>query len=786
MRRGISLLMLFALGLVATFLFLKHDSNTPPPSSELISSTNRISPQLAIQLARLEAKERRINDTTWKDEILAQQYGQTFETLWDEINAVSNKLSVAASFPVGELVLPRWGAVQALPHDIEVRVNEGKGSVLSESDWGDFVKESIRKDWQLHQIEIRHSRFTLSDSGNPQTSHFYFSAHLTNPSRSMRAILDGTLLVHWNEKQSNELPQTVRRIDASELTIKTRIGDPPFQLIFSEHITPPENSYSIDPLILYDYDGDGLSEITLAARNLVYRQNQEGQFEPEPLCEFPSGLISTAVVADLNTDGTADFLAETLQGLVLFGGSQGGAFGTAGRLVWPKTPDLKYSMVITCGDIDGDGDLDVFLGQYKVPYRNGQLPTPFYDANDGYPFYLLRNDGHGNLTDITDAVGLSKKRRRRCYSASIVDLDGDNLQDLVIVSDFAGVDFYRNNGKGQFSEITADLIPDPHAFGMGHAFADFNSDGLLDFLMIGMNSPTVERLDHLGLRHPDAIEDPAMRHRMTYGNRLYLNRGDLRYEQTSLSDSIARSGWSWGCGVFDFDNDGFQDVYIANGLESRQSVKEYESEYWLHDAYIGRSNNDSAAYLYFGSKFSRTRGRGHSYGGYEKNRFYLNRRGNSFVEIGHLLGVALEEDSRNVVADDLDADGRIDLLVTSFETWPESKQTLRIYRNELKNSGNWIGFNLNEEGNGRSPVGTKVTLQLEGRAQIRQTVTGDSYRSQHATTAHFGLGNVNRAESVQVAWPNGGILTVHSPAVNRYHSVNTGQPNGNPRTLKLP
>ena len=558
------------------------------------------------------------------------------------------------------------------------------------------------------------------------------------------------------------------------------MGAPPFKLIFSEQIRPPENSYSIDPLILYDYDGDGLSEITLAARNLVYRQNKEGGFEKNQLCNFPPGLISTAVVADLNTDGIPDFLAHTMRGLVLFIGAPNGEFDTTGRLVWTSTSDLKYAMVLTCGDIDSDGDLDVFLGQYKVPYENGQLPTPFYDANDGHPFYLLRNDGHGNLTDVTDGAGLSKKRYRRCYSASIVDLDGDKLQDLVVVSDFAGVDFYRNNGNGRFSDFTADRITDPHAFGMGHALADFNSDGLLDFLMIGMNSPTVERLDHLGLRRPDADEDPTMRHRMTYGNRLYLKQNNLRYEQTSLSDSIARSGWSWGCGVLDFDNDGFQDVYIANGLESRQSVKDYESEYWLHDAYIGRSNEDSAAYLYFGSKFSRTRGRGHSYGGYEKNRFFLNQGGESFTEIGHLLGVALEEDSRNVVADDLDADGRVDLVVTSFETWPESKQTLRIYRNELKDSGNWIGFNLKEEGNGRSPVGTKVTLHFAGHTQIRQIVTGDSYRSQHANTVHFGLGDIMRVESVEVAWPNGEILSLQSPAMNRYHSMSTELSNGTP------
>ena len=169
-----------------------------------------------------------------------------------------------------------------------------------------------------------------------------------------------------------------------------------------------------------------------------------------------------------------------------------------------------------------------------------------------------------------------------------------------------------------------------------------------------------------------------MRSKMTFGNRLYLARANGGFEQTELSDSIARSGWAWGGSAFDCDNDGFPDVYIANGLESRPSVRDYESEFWRHDVFVGDSAADSAVYLYFQAKFGRTRGRGDSYGGYERNRLFLNQRGESFVEAGHLFGVGLQEDSRNVVADDLDGDGRVDLLVTGFEAWPQAQQTLRV------------------------------------------------------------------------------------------------------------
>src|SRR5258708_37227150 len=100
-----------------------------------------------------------------------------------------------------------------------------------------------------------------------------------------------------------------------------------------------------------------------------------------------------------------------------------------------------------------------------------------------------------------------------------------------------------------------------------------------------MSAPAVKRLEKLGLTRHGSDEDRTMRSRMPFGNRLYFSKSDSAFEQTPLIDSIAHSGWSWGCSAADFDNDGFPDVYIANGLESNQSVRDYEAEYWLHDHY---------------------------------------------------------------------------------------------------------------------------------------------------------------------------------------------------------
>lgn len=636
-------------------------------------------------------------------ELSAEKFVAVFEQLWDSLNATTNKFAILKIFSPPTLIWAARGPAREIAHSIKIYDPSAERISFSKDSFGQLLQQKETEGWQLVQCEFRHIAFASGKKPFLEST-FYFSAHLENSRAQERAILEGDLLVKWE----NSYSPSIHEIDSSRLQIRSRKGAVPFDLVLDREVSPPPGSYFIDPLIVRDLDGDGRPEVILAARNEVFRRAPNGVWNSTHLCDDDPRLIFTALIADFNGDGIDDFLTARFDGLYIHEGTAGGKFPAPARRVWAAQPHLKFAQVLTCGDIDGDGDLDVFLGQYKVPYVNGNMPTPYFDANDSNPSYLLLNDGKGNFTDVTEARGLGPKNHRRVYSSSFIDLDGDKDLDLLVVSDFAGLDAFENDGHGHFREATSKWFAETHAFGMAHCFSDFNNDGRMDILMIGMDSPTADRLESLNLTRPYDAPDAGMRKAVTHGNRLYFGAVDGTFRESELSRQIARTGWSWGCAAADFDGDGFPDLYIANGHESRQSVRDYETEFWLHDIYTALSHENLLAKTYFDQKFARTRARDWSYGGYEKNRFFLNEGGTNFTEVAFLLGLALEADSRNVVAADLNGDGKPELIVTTFEVFPRVRQTLKIFENHLE---------------------TIPALHPSPAPKFK--VTGDSYRSQH-------------------------------------------------------
>ena len=702
-----------------------------------------------------------LDRTVWFQECLAQEYGALFVTLWDRLHETADTRSVLAEFAFDELLLP--SAPQRTTHDwdiIETRYG-GQPRSLDQDQWRALLRRWEEDGFVLEQSEWHHERFIPASDG-PARSLIDAKLHVEHRASDWRLIVSAELSVTWSERKNAAGHYIPTTIDASNLTLTERRGPPAFA-----EAAILEAGTILSPFIAADVDGDGLDDLLALGSNLLYR-NRGGRLKPEQLLAYPprGGPMEVALLADFTGDDDPDLVvAGPEQFIGFFEGGNG--FEIPGLAITTRT--LRHPKVMSAGDIDGDGDLDLWVGQYRPPYVQGQMPTPYYDANDGYIAYLLRNDGGGSFVDITVQAGLEAKRQRRTYSGSWADLDGDGDLDLLVVSDFAGIDLYYNDGTGVFTDVTSSVVSEASAFGMSHAFGDYNADGRLDFYVVGMSSHAARRLDYLGLGREEYPEHNRQRAAMSYGNRIYVGEREGLFRIAPSTDQVARTGWSWGVASTDFDNDGDDEIYVANGHLSGTTAEDYCTTFWTHDIYTGDSEYDPQLAAFFDEVIFGWNRSGISWNGFQHNKLFLSEGGASFIEIGYLMGVAFEFDARAVLEMDIDADGRVDLLFSEWSGKPR-RERVHVMRNAWPGDNNWLGVRLRGVA-GISPIGARITLHTSRGDRTQWVYIGESLDAQRSTARHFGLGQLERVEAVEVVWPGGRVTTLADPELNRYHEM---------------
>ena len=741
-------------------------------SAELGASVRELVDQREAELAELDR-------TVWSGELRAQEYERTFIKLWDDLRAEKeDKWKPLETFVFKSVALGQPGEVTKHDWGIAAKAYTAGGQALAPAQWRELFKDVRSRKIELVETEWHHQRFEANGTAGMPWSEFSFVIHAAQREPERRYMVRGKLGVHWSGDKDTQGRHVPGAIEVLKARVWTRDGPPAFRVWnrlnpFNDNPQLRRGAVYAEPVLVHDLDGDGQSEILLVGANLVYRHGGNGEYRADILSPHATRSVNGAVLADFTGDGLIDLLTFPGRGMPeLFAGDAAGRFNTKARRTELDSP-AQVVYACTAGDVDGDGDLDVFASQYRTPYKQGQFPTPYYDANDGWPAYLLINDGRGNFTDGTVAAGLSAKRYRRTYSASLVDMTADGHLDLVVVNDFAGLDYYTNDGRGKFTDVSDQMGDERLSFGMSHALADFNRDGRLDLFMVGMGSTTARRLEHMGARRPGFEAHHANRIKLGYGNRMLLGTEDGGLKQATFNDQVARTGWSWGSTALDFDNDGDRDLFVANGHISRNTCEDYCTFFWRRDIFTetqkGKQDLATAQLLVDSQKRITD---GMSWNGFEHNALLMNEEGKGFVNVAFLLGVSQEFDSRAVLHEDLDGDGRPEVLVVQQSTVENDgvDQVLHIFKNELRTGNHWIGARL-RGGPGRSAQGAVVTVRHSGGAESLPVISGDSYTAQHSRTKLFGLGKMNRVESLEVRWPDGTRTTLQNPAVDQYHEV---------------
>lgn len=723
-------------------------------------------------LVRLKAELARWDATLWAPEVLAQQHEDVIVALWDALRNSTQSFDTLIAFPLEQVTVGRPGAIRPLARGITESALTNTPATFAAAAWREWLADWRQRGVRIIQTEWHHARFE-PPAAAPARSVVSVEFDLADAAGTTLWQITGELRIHWAAAKAGAPPR-VASVDGTGLVLRTRSGPPAFRpavTLGGEHSKQPS---LVEPVLAHDFNGDGLSELVTPSQNVAYINEGRFRFRPVRLFqEPPSPGPNAGVIADFNRDGLADLaVAGAGWGVLLYRGKPDGGFHEPPLQVLRVEAGIFIPSVMTAGDVDDDGYPDLFLAQYKIPYQGGQMPTPYYDANDGYPAFLLLNRDQGSrFEDATEAAGLAARRHRRTYSASLVDLDDDDRLDLLVVSDFSGVDVYRNDGRGRFTDMNSQWLGDRSLFGMSHLFGDFNRDGRLDFYVTGMGSTTARRLEALGLRREDFRAHTDMRMRMGYGNRMYLaSAGERRFTGPPWQDAVARSGWSWGCTTLDVANDGRTDIYVANGHISGDSAKDYCTTYWTRDIYLGNSRVNPLLEDLIVPGMPESAGI--SWNGFEHNVLFQDEGDGRYTKIGFLLDLGFEFDSRGVLGDDFDGDGRMDLAVVELRRLgPNAGDAalLHLLRNEWPAGHHWLGVRLRDHPR-HSPIGARITLETSAGPRIARITNGDSYRTQHALAKHFGLGT-NTVKTLEVRWRDGTVTRIDHPPLNRWHAI---------------
>ncbi|MDT4897001.1 MAG: hypothetical protein QOH25_2078 [Acidobacteriota bacterium] len=335
-----------------------------------------------------------------------------------------------------------------------------------------------------------------------------------------------------------------------------------------------------------DYDNDGWYDIFFAdgERPRLYHNNSDGTFADVTAKAGLSGEmpgVYVGIFADFNNDGYKDlFLGSTTTPNHLFRNNGDGTFAD----VSSDALGGYFVTVATVADYDNDGDLDIYAGRYLDPRKD--VPTTLFYARNGVGNSLLRNDGNFHFTDVTAQAGV--REGGLTLGVSFGDYDNDGNQDIYVANDFGRNALLRNKGDGTFADVSKETGTLDFGYGMSSTFGDIDNDGDLDIYVSNVHSGqrwygqsiTLYRYLLNSLRERTLLEDfPTYREifslvgmdwnsygdRMVKGNSLLLNDGKGHFTDVSERARANPFGWYWGSTMFDYDNDGRQDIYAVNG-----------------------------------------------------------------------------------------------------------------------------------------------------------------------------------------------------------------------------
>lgn len=511
-----------------------------------------------------------------------------------------------------------------------------------------------------------------------------------------------------------------------------------------------------------DIDNDGSDEIYVCQPgglpNRLYK-NVRDQGMVDITDRAGVGVLDEthcALFVDFRNCGCQDLVVLTSYGPLLFLNSGRGTFTfKPDAFRFSSKPQGTFSGM-AAADYDRNGLVDLYLSCYVYFQSEDQYrsPVPFYDAQNGPPNFMFRNDltadGGGRFTDVTDAVGLNDNNNRYSFAPAWCDYNGDGWPDLYVANDFGRNNLYKND-HGHFRDVAADAGVEDIGAGMSASWFDYDGDGRPDLYVSNMWTAAGQRITNSPAFMPaaDSRVSEAYR-RFAKGNSLYRNLGNGRFEEVGAAEDVEMGRWAWSSNGLDFDNDGSPELLVTTGMFTGSSKPDLESFYWRQVVSKSPEKQAVAAEYEQGwNALNELTREGFDYNAHEANVFYVRKEG-QFYDFSGMSGLDRAEDSRAFAAVDFDGDGNLDLILKS-RLGPQ----IRAFRNECGAGRRVLAIHLQGTRSNRDAIGAVVEVMCGDFRNWQSLQAGSGYISQHTKTLHFGLQDNPAANIVRITWPSG-------------------------------
>ncbi|MEW7281242.1 VCBS repeat-containing protein [Aquimarina sp. 2201CG1-2-11] len=384
-------------------------------------------------------------------------------------------------------------------------------------------------------------------------------------------------------------------------------------------------------------------------------------------------------------------------------------------------------------DYDKDGDIDIYLVNHRPDFKNNVVIDPRIQS-DYRPESTdqLFENVEGKFIDVTQKSGILNKAWG--LSASIGDFNGDQWPDIYVANDFLEPDFlYINNQDGTFTDKILDTFDHITANSMGSDYADINNDLKPDLVVLDMMSDdhirSKENMAAMSTENFNAVVKAGYHHQYM-SNMLQLNLGDGVYSEIGQLAGVAKTDWSWAPVLADFNNDGYNDLFVTNGILHDLSNQDFRNKMRTNIMNRKKVTLEEAIAMMPSTKLS--------------NKMFQNKGGLSFVSTTQEWGLSKKMNSNGVAYADLDNDGDLDLVLNN------QREKATIYKNNQKH--NFISIELKGKQTNPNGIGSTVYVYTKDQQQAKEVYPVRGFQSSVGTLLHFGIGTISHIDSIKVRW----------------------------------